>query len=239
MCSCRRARRTPQPLGHEHSTLTGRYRIALPNPLRDRAAYRPLKTPPPDAAAASSSSNAGREVAAAQPTEPSHARRGYLCRSAILHPSGRALVPAISGAEHAMPDSTDGPGRPGRPESGLPACRGADVLCAAWGADAGPGAETRVHHVARHAQGLESALHRAVPWVATGRAGPTNRAEKMRVGAPSPRSPSGVAGEGGDGVGSDRVTQPGRRVARRGRARRGWTPSGGGRGRRWSRRRGR
>ena len=32
----------------------------------------------------------------------------------------------------------------------------------------------------------------------TGRAGPTTRAEKTRVGAPSPRSPSGVAGEGGD-----------------------------------------
>jgi hypothetical protein len=40
------------PLGHEHITLTGRYRIALPDPLRDRAAYRPLKAPPPDAAAA-------------------------------------------------------------------------------------------------------------------------------------------------------------------------------------------
>jgi TnpA family transposase len=40
------------PLGHEHITLTGRYRIALPDPLHDRAAYRPLKTPPPDAAAA-------------------------------------------------------------------------------------------------------------------------------------------------------------------------------------------
>jgi TnpA family transposase len=40
------------PLGHEHITLTGRYRIALPDPLRDRAAYRPLTTLPPDAAAA-------------------------------------------------------------------------------------------------------------------------------------------------------------------------------------------
>jgi hypothetical protein len=40
------------PLGHEHITLTGRYRIVLPDPLRDRAAYRPIKAPPPDAAAA-------------------------------------------------------------------------------------------------------------------------------------------------------------------------------------------
>jgi len=40
------------PLGHEHITLTGRYRIALPDRLRDRASYRPLKTPPPDAAVA-------------------------------------------------------------------------------------------------------------------------------------------------------------------------------------------
>ena len=40
------------PLGHDHITLTGRYHIALPDPLRDRAAYRALKTPPPDAAAA-------------------------------------------------------------------------------------------------------------------------------------------------------------------------------------------
>ena len=40
------------PLGHEHITLTGRYRIVLPDPLRDRAAYRPLKAPPPYAAAA-------------------------------------------------------------------------------------------------------------------------------------------------------------------------------------------
>jgi hypothetical protein len=34
----------------EHITLTGRYRIVLPDPLRERAAYRPLKTPPPDPA---------------------------------------------------------------------------------------------------------------------------------------------------------------------------------------------
>jgi TnpA family transposase len=40
------------PLGHEHITLTGRYRIALPDSLHDRAAYRPLKAPPPHAAAA-------------------------------------------------------------------------------------------------------------------------------------------------------------------------------------------
>jgi Tn3 transposase DDE domain len=40
------------PLTHEHITLTGRYRIALPDPLRDRAAYRSLKAPPSDAAAA-------------------------------------------------------------------------------------------------------------------------------------------------------------------------------------------
>ena len=39
------------PLGHEHITLTGRYRIALPEPLREQGAYRPLKTPTPDAAA--------------------------------------------------------------------------------------------------------------------------------------------------------------------------------------------
>jgi hypothetical protein len=32
--------------------------------------------------------------AVAQPTEPGHARHGYLCRSEILHPSGRALVSA-------------------------------------------------------------------------------------------------------------------------------------------------
>ena len=37
-----------------------------------------------------------QQSAAARPTEPSHARRGYLCRSAILHPSGRALVSATS-----------------------------------------------------------------------------------------------------------------------------------------------
>jgi len=36
------------------------------------------------------------QSAGAQPTEPSHARRGYLCRSAILHPSGWALVSAMS-----------------------------------------------------------------------------------------------------------------------------------------------
>ena len=38
--------------------------------------------------------------------------------------------------------------------------RGSDPLCAAWGADAGPETETRIHHLARHAPGLESALHR-------------------------------------------------------------------------------
>ena len=37
-----------------------------------------------------------QQSAAARPTEPSQARRGYLCRSAILHPSGRALVSATS-----------------------------------------------------------------------------------------------------------------------------------------------
>ena len=40
------------PLTHHHITLTGRYRIALPDPLRDRAAYRSLKAAPSDAAAA-------------------------------------------------------------------------------------------------------------------------------------------------------------------------------------------
>jgi hypothetical protein len=39
-------------LPHDYITLTGRYRIALPVPLRDRAAYRPLKSAPSDAAAA-------------------------------------------------------------------------------------------------------------------------------------------------------------------------------------------
>ncbi len=40
------------PLTHDHITLTGRYRIALPDPLRDRAAYRPLKNSAADAAVA-------------------------------------------------------------------------------------------------------------------------------------------------------------------------------------------
>lgn len=40
------------PLTHNDITLTGRCRIALPDPLRDQAAYRPLKSAPPDAAAA-------------------------------------------------------------------------------------------------------------------------------------------------------------------------------------------
>lgn len=40
------------PLTHDHITLTGRYGIALPDTLRDRAAYRSLKAPPPGAAAA-------------------------------------------------------------------------------------------------------------------------------------------------------------------------------------------
>jgi hypothetical protein len=40
------------PLTHDHITLTGRYRIALPAPLRDRAAYRPLTAAPSRAAAA-------------------------------------------------------------------------------------------------------------------------------------------------------------------------------------------
>jgi len=33
------------PLGSDHATLTGRYRVLLPAPLHDRAAYRPLNTP--------------------------------------------------------------------------------------------------------------------------------------------------------------------------------------------------
>ena len=33
------------PLATDHITLTGRYRIALPEQLRDRGAYRELNTP--------------------------------------------------------------------------------------------------------------------------------------------------------------------------------------------------
>jgi hypothetical protein len=40
------------PLGHHHITLTGRYRIALSEPLHDQGAYRALKDPPSDVAAA-------------------------------------------------------------------------------------------------------------------------------------------------------------------------------------------
>ena len=32
--------RAPSTLGHNHITLTGRYRIAAPDPLHDRSAYR-------------------------------------------------------------------------------------------------------------------------------------------------------------------------------------------------------
>ena len=32
------------PLGSDHITLTGRYRVLLPAPLRDRGAYRALNT---------------------------------------------------------------------------------------------------------------------------------------------------------------------------------------------------
>ena len=39
------------PLGSDHTTLTGRYRVLLPSPLHDRGAYRALNTPQ-DAAAA-------------------------------------------------------------------------------------------------------------------------------------------------------------------------------------------
>jgi Tn3 transposase DDE domain len=39
------------PLGGDHTTLTGRYRVLLPAPLHDRSAYRALNTPE-DAAAA-------------------------------------------------------------------------------------------------------------------------------------------------------------------------------------------
>jgi Tn3 transposase DDE domain len=39
------------PLGSDHTTLTGRYRVLLPAPLQDRGAYRALNTPE-DAAAA-------------------------------------------------------------------------------------------------------------------------------------------------------------------------------------------
>src|SRR5215213_2087435 len=38
------------PLGTEHITLTGRYRIALPEALRDRGSYRQLNTTPAVAA---------------------------------------------------------------------------------------------------------------------------------------------------------------------------------------------
>ncbi|MCA1700042.1 MAG: hypothetical protein LC790_14525, partial [Actinobacteria bacterium] len=39
------------PLGTDHTTLTGRYRVLLPAPLHDRSAYRPLNTPEGAAAA--------------------------------------------------------------------------------------------------------------------------------------------------------------------------------------------
>ena len=38
------------PLGTDHITLTGRYRIALPDALRDRGGYRELNTTPAVAA---------------------------------------------------------------------------------------------------------------------------------------------------------------------------------------------
>jgi hypothetical protein len=34
------------PLGTDHITLTGRYRIALPERLHDKSAYRPLTATP-------------------------------------------------------------------------------------------------------------------------------------------------------------------------------------------------
>jgi len=40
------------PVAHDQITLTGRYRVALLEPLRDRTAYRPLKAAPSDVAAA-------------------------------------------------------------------------------------------------------------------------------------------------------------------------------------------
>ncbi len=40
------------PLGSDHTTLTGRYRVLLPAPLHDRSAYRALNTPEADSAAA-------------------------------------------------------------------------------------------------------------------------------------------------------------------------------------------
>ncbi|MGA2471354.1 MAG: hypothetical protein ABSG64_11760 [Solirubrobacteraceae bacterium] len=39
------------PLGSDHITLTGRYRVLLPAPLHDRSAYRALNTPQEAAAA--------------------------------------------------------------------------------------------------------------------------------------------------------------------------------------------
>ena len=107
------------------------------------------------------------------------------------------------------------------------------------GADAGPETETRIHHLARHAPGLESALHRpgcgALPDVLDRLHGQKRERRGHRSLA---RRARWLAREGNGGRG-DRVTRPGRRVARRGRARRGWTRSGVCRGRRCSRRRGR
>ena len=74
---------------------------------------------------------------------------------------------------------------------------------------------------------------------AIGRAGPTRRSKR---GCGAARRPSRVeARVRADARGSAerRVTRPRRRAGRRVRARRGWRRSGGGRGRRWSRRCGR
>lgn len=42
--ACREDIRRLSPLGYEHITLTGRYRLILADPIR-RGEYRPLKTP--------------------------------------------------------------------------------------------------------------------------------------------------------------------------------------------------
>ena len=71
------------PLGHEHITLTGRYRIALPDPLCDRAAYRPLKAPAPapDRAARPAHRPPGRSADVVTQAD-GRLRRG--CRSPLI-----------------------------------------------------------------------------------------------------------------------------------------------------------
>ena len=98
----------------------------------------------------------------------------------------------------AAPDTADRLGDPRNPRAGPRPSRRRDMLCAAWGADAGPETETRIHHLARHAPGLESALHRpgcgALPDVLDRLHGQ----KKREAGAPFPRAPSQVAGARGE-----------------------------------------